>query len=334
MASLASRPAMAGPLLHTASKVHSDDIHAICKVSSSSFISGSKDTSVKQFTYDGRLIKVLSEYPRGYAYWITALDLFSDSSWVSGQRNGYLKCADLSGRVYVGNKLESAARETGKERNDSRICSLKCQELYKVLIGQSGRFLQYDCDTRKIVRSYKAESPDWFYGFCSIDPERVLAIHSTSLSLFQSREHDFALIDPLIRYDEELRLEQKPFISSIQPMKDDSVRQVALSFFGGEVQIFDIETKTAVFRGIEHKKRVWQAIPYTGNNFLTCADDGMIKVWDAREGASVHTLGGHPGRVSALCFLEETIFVAGTCSDDSYRDLNKGQFFFYDLRKL
>ncbi|MCX6991376.1 MAG: WD40 repeat domain-containing protein [Chlamydiae bacterium] len=334
MASSSIGDGSSSPLLYKATKVHSDDIHAICKVSSGSFISGSKDTSVKQFTHDGRLIKVISDYPHGYAYWITALDLFSDRSWVSGQRNGYLKCADLSGRVYVGNKLQSPARESGKERNDNRICSLKCQGLYKVLIGQSGRFSQYDCATRTTVRSYEAESPDWFYGFCPIDPERVLAIHSTSLSLFQAREHDFALIDPLIRYDEELRLPQKPFISSILPMKDDTVRQVALSFFGGEVQVFDIEAKTPVFRGLEHTKRVWQATPYTTNNFLSCADDGTIKVWDARESASIHTIGGHPGRVSALCFLEETVFVAGTCSDAVDRDPNKGQFFFYDLRKL
>jgi WD40 repeat protein len=334
MVSPTSGVGSSSPLLCKATNVHSDDIHAICRVSSESFISGSKDTSVKLFGFDGRLIKVLSEYPYGYSYWITALDVFSDQSWVSGQRNGYLKCADLYGRVYVGNKLQSPARESGKERNDNRICSLKCQDLYKVLIGQSGRFSQHDCDSRKTVRSYEAESPDWFYGFCSIDPERVLAIHSTSLSLFQAREHDFELTDPLIRYDEELRLAQKPFISSIQPMKDDSVRQVALAFFGGEVQVFDIETKTPVFRGLEHKKRVWQTIPYTGNNFLSCADDGTIKVWDARESASTHTISGHPGRVSALCFLEETVFVAGTCSDDVYKDPNKAQFFFYDLRKL
>lgn len=322
------------PLLHKVTNVHSDDIHAICKLPSGGFISGSKDTSVKRFDSDGKLIKVLSNYPHGYHFWITALDLFSDGSWVSGQRNGYLKCADLSGKVYVGHKLKSSPREAGKERNDNRICSLKCQDLYKVLIGQNGRFIQYDCDTQKTIRTYEHESPDWFYGFCPIDPERVVAIHSTSLSIFQPQEHDFALIDPLIRYDEKLRLPQKPFISSIQPMKDASVIRLAISFFGGEVQIFDLETKTPVFQGVEHKKRVWQAIPYTANNFLSCADDGTIKIWDTRGAESVHTIGEHPGRVSALCFLDETVFVAGTCSDDLREDPDKGQFFFYDLRKL
>lgn len=327
-------PVGLGPLLSRVKNVHTDDIHAICKLPSRGFISGSKDTSVKHFRSDGKLIKVLSNYPHGYNFWITALDVFSDSSWVSGQRNGYLKCADLAPKKYVGHKIESSERERGKEKNDNRICALKCQELYKVLIGQSGRFIQYDCDTDKIVRTYQHESPDWFYGFCSIDPERIIAIHATSLSLFQAQEHTFALIDPLVRYDETLKVSQKPFISSIEPMKDAGVIKVALSFFGGEVQVFDLETKTPVFQGIEHKKRVWQAVPYTTNSFLSCADDGLIKIWDVREAASIQTIKGHPGRVSALCFLEDTVFVAGTCSDDVDKDPDKGQFFFYDLRKL
>ncbi|MCX6986547.1 MAG: hypothetical protein NT065_00070 [Chlamydiae bacterium] len=332
MAALSSQ----GPLVSKVANVHDDDIHAICKLPNGTFISGSKDTSVKQFHPDGRLIKVLSDPTGGYARWITGLDVFADRSWVSGQRNGYLKCGDLRGRTYVGLKIKGPAREVGKARNDDRICSVKCQDLYKVLVGQNAGFIQYDCETKKTVRAYEHDSNDWFYGFCSIDPERLIGIHSTSLSIFRPERDDaFVLTDPLIRQEAgQARKGQKPFISSIQPMEKDAVEKVALSFFGGEVQILDIETKTPVFKGFEHTKRVWQAIPYTAHNFLSCADDGLIKIWDAREAESTHTIDGHPGRVSALCFLDETVFVAGTCSDKPDEDPEKGQFFFYDLRKL
>lgn len=326
-------PMQSSPFLLTVKNVHNDDIHAICKLSDGSFISGSKDTSVKRFTPQGKLIKVLSNYPHGYNFWITALDVFSDNSWILGQRNGYLKCADLAGRIYVGHKLEGSERDIGKERNDNRICSLKCQELYRVFIGQNGRFIQYDCDANKVVRTYEHPSPDWFYGFCCID-EQIVAIHGTSLSVFRPQEHDFALVDSLITYDEGLKLSQKPFISSILPMPEASVTKVALSFFGGEVQVFDLETKTPVFCGIEHKKRVWQTVPYTTDNFVSSADDGLIKIWDIREASSIHTIKGHPGRVSALCFLSDTVVVAGTCSEEPHKDPHKAQFFFYDLRRL
>lgn len=332
MAALASQ----GPLVSKVANVHDDDIHAISKLPNGTFISGSKDTSVKQFHPDGRCIKVLSEPTWRYARWITGLDVFSDGSWVSGQRNGYLKCADLKGRTYVGLKIKGPAREVGKERNDDRICSVKCQGLYDVLVGQNAGFIQYDCTTKQAKRAYRHDSDDWFYGFCSIDAERLIGIHSTSLSIFRPEaDNAFILADPLIRQDEEQpRRAQKPFISSIQPMKEDVVEKVALSFFGGEVQVLDVETKTTVFKGFEHKKRVWQAIPYTAYNFLSCADDGLIKIWDTREAESIHTIGGHPGRVSALCFLDETVFVAGSCGDRPAEDKDKAQFFFYDLRNL
>jgi hypothetical protein len=48
---------------------------------------------------------------------------------------------------------------------------------------------------------------------------------------------------------------------------------------------------------------------------------------------SRRSFSGHPGRVSALAFLDNTKFVAGTCVADPSKDPDQAQFYFYDLRK-
>jgi hypothetical protein len=126
---------------------------------------------------------------------------------------------------------------------------------------------------------------------------------------------------------------QRPYISSVLSCLNPS--HLALSFFGGLNQILDVETKSVIHQGFEHSERVWQAVPLPGSDahYATCADDKTIKIWDVRAGmASVMTYRGHPGRVSALAFLDENKLVAGTCADNPWTDPEKGQFWFYDLR--
>jgi WD40 repeat protein len=128
-------------------------------------------------------------------------------------------------------------------------------------------------------------------------------------------------------------LKQRPYISSV--LSCLSSGHLALSFFGGLNQIFDVETKRPIHQGFEHRDRVWQAVPIpdSDSEYVTCADDKTIKLWDVRAGThSMRTYEGHPGRVSALAFLDATRFVAGTCPENPWADPDKGQFWFYDLR--
>jgi len=137
---------------------------------------------------------------------------------------------------------------------------------------------------------------------------------------------------------------QRPYISSVlvfdasgESAAAGSISKLALSFFGGMNQVLDLETASVIHCGSEHSERVWQAVPLPGNDslYITCADDRSIKLWDVRAGdASQKTYSGHPGRVSALAFLDNTKFVAGTCAADPSKDLEKGQFYFYDLRRV
>ncbi len=342
-----------GPLFQKINNAHKDDIHGLSKVTPNSFLSGSKDSSLKQFGLDGRMVKVLSTHPgctgpeHSYFYWITALDSFSDTSWVSGQRNGFLQCGDLRGHMYLSKIVNdqitglSNTEVQGfcKERNELRISSLKCLDLYKSLVGIPGGFFEFDYDTKKTVRSVSLGTPDWVYGFCPISLNLIATIHSTNLSIFQPTEHSYTKITTLISYNPAENLEQKPFIASIQPMKEldnsQSIQKVALSFLGGETQIRDLETNQAIHRGLEHAQSVWQSISHTSNTYLSSSDDATVKLWDIRQGKkSIHTFTGHPGRVSALCLLNEHTLIAGTCATDPYKDPNKAQLFFYDLRKI
>ena len=334
-----------GPLFQKINNAHKDDIHAISKVTANSFISGSKDSSIKHFSLDGRMIKLLSIHPactgpyHPYLFWVTALDNFSDGSWVSGQRNSFLQCKDLRGNSYFSALANNGISGACKPRNENRICSLKCLDLYTSLVGLPGGFFEFDYDTKKTIRAVSLGTSDWVYGFCAINPDRLAVIHSTSLSIFQPLEKSYVKIDTVISYDQAERREQKPFISSIQPMKEleafESVQKVVLSFFGGETQVWDLEAQRPTHRGLEHAKRVWQSIPHTPNSYLSSSDDGTIKLWDLRHSEeSIHTFTDHPGRVSSLCLLNDHTFVAGTCASDLNSDPDRAQLYFYDLRRM
>jgi WD40 repeat protein len=89
-----------------------------------------------------------------------------------------------------------------------------------------------------------------------------------------------------------------------------------------------------IYSNQEHAERVWKAIPVDDASYITCADDGLIKIWDLRSrSGSVYTYGGHPGRVSALGIINPHMFVAGSCASDPEQDSEKAQLFFYDRRR-
>ena len=334
-----------GPLFQKINNAHKDDIHALSKATANTFLSGSKDSSIKQFGLDGRMVKVLSVHPactgpeHPYLYWVTALDNFNDGSWVSGQRNSYLQCGDLQKNIYFSRLANDGIPGACKPRNENRICALKCLSLYKSLVGIPGSFFEFNYEKKQTVRSVSLGNADWVYGFCPINPGQIAVIHSTSLSIFQPTEHSFRKIETLISYDPAEGLEQKPFISSILAMKESnavqSIQKVVLSFFGGETRVLDLETKQPIHQGFEHSQRVWQSIPYTSNSYLSSSDDATIKLWDIRTPErSIHTFTGHPGRVSALCLLNEHTLVAGTCATDLRTDPSRAQLYFYDLRRI
>lgn len=347
-------------LLGKISRVHHDDVHGIAVTKKGDIVSGSKDTSIKSFNltpdFKCRAQYVLSQAGQDYQQWVTAIDLFPDDSLLAGHRNGYL----LSQAVYAqkGRRplLYTRAKDIlakdikyapfYKERNQNRIMGIKSivlpQFQYSALIGFAENFCHYDFQTNQIKGIYRFEKPEWVYGFCQLSDKTAAIIHGACLSAFafscdeESLTTDWKIAGQLVV---ENRMEkQRPFISSVFPMQKlpAPVTEIAISLFGGTTQVIDVSTAKPLHSAQEHKQRVWQTVPFSSKEYISCSDDGTVKVWDVRTGnKSLFTYADHPGRVSAVALLrdDQPIFVAGTCASDPAKDPEKGQFYFYDIRK-
>ncbi len=350
-------------LIRHVPNAHKDDIHGMVKIDDR-IVTGSKDTTVRMWTEEGKFKGLVSK-PRNtteeyysYGHWITALDIFPDGSVMVGSRNGFVLCKNIyNNKIYYSdnlpkqiNDLEKVASSAStnyqsfcKTRNETRIMGITCQqrEGYFALIGMAERFVQLNLDTKKIYRVFNFDDSEWVYGFAELDSSRIVAIHGCRLSVFEELEdtppnNGWEKLDTIVE-EETSSSSQRPFISDVNKFQENP-SWLALSFFGGMTRVIDVEKREVVHEGTEHgttknENRVWKAAPIDASTFLSCADDGLIKLWDVREANSMRTYDGHPGRVSALTLLSNSMFVAGSCPSDPKKDREKAQLFFYDLRR-
>ena len=351
--------------MHTAlvrhvTQVHRDDIHGFW-VYSSGFVSASKDGSIKTFDFNGKELAVLAAppgYQEGkldYRQWVTALHGFDDDSCVAGYRNSYLisKHTCHMTNYYQGlfskqidaqfastAQTESSHASCYKERNQVRITAVRCIKSliprYRAWIGTPEYFYEFDFDQRAIVSRYRFDQPEWVYGFAQVDEKSMAAIHGGHLSFFKKQKAEWKLKDRLITEAPVPAGAQRPFISSVEMFPNSSKQELVLSFFGGATKVLDIEAKKITYENRGHSKRVWQSLPLSAYEYASCADDGLVKIWDRRNSANraVGQVSGHPGRVSALAILPNGQLLAGSCPDRPHEDQHKAQFFFYDVRKL
>ena len=348
-----SSSSQATGLVKHVTRVHRDDIHGMISIQDR-IITGSKDTSVRMWSNTGDAQGTLFQHPHttathySYKHWITALHTFADGSIIAGSRNGYITCQDMytNKTYYTGileqqwnkNKQNNLQHAVYKQRNEPRITSIICQEgdAYLALIGMPEKFLQLDLASKTIRRVYKFNSPDWVYGFSQLTLQKIAVIHACTLSVLQENDAELPLngwnkIATLVQEGERVN-GQRPFISDINRFEENRA-QLALAFFGGITRVIDIEHAGHVLHeGREHQQRVWKSLPIDASSFISCADDGLIKVWDVRQATSVRTYTGHPGRVSALALLDNSMFVAASCPEKPFDDPDQGQLFFYDRR--
>ena len=336
-------------LVRHVTNAHRDDIHGMISIHDR-IITGSKDTSVRMWRDTGDAQGILIQHPHttethySYKNWITALHTFSDGSIIAGSRNGYITCQDIytNKKYYTGilehqwnkSKRTNLQHAAYKQRNEPRITSVMCQEgdAYLALIGMPEKFLQLDLNSKRIRRAYQFDSPDWVYGFSQLTLQKIAVIHACTLSVLQ--ENDAQLpqngwIKTATLVQEGERIDgQRPFISDINRFEENRA-QLALAFFGGITRVIDVEHNGhALHEGREHQKRVWKTLPIDASSFMSCADDGLIKVWDVRQASSVRTYNGHPGRVSGLALLNNSMFAAASCPEAPHDDPDKGQMFF------
>jgi WD40 repeat protein len=115
-------------------------------------------------------------------------------------------------------------------------------------------------------------------------------------------------------------------IAHLERLFQTNPSRVAGSCFDGTVRIFDLESLCVMAQLKGHGHRCWQSVEYSPNALVTCADDGLLRLWDLRA-SKVQGKVAHEGRVS--CLLRDPrsgLLVTASCPDNPHEDNNKGTF--------
>lgn len=327
------------------SNVHKDDIHALLFLrNKQTFVSGSKDGSLKEWDLDLRPVQVIYDPGRvNYKSWITALSRVGKERWVSGTRDGYIHLYDQDGSIL--REVETAQKggrgPKCKERNVSRInCLADLTSVDEEEGFVSGRPTQFAFHSERISDFRKGESVqtsenDWVYAVEPLKPRSFLVVTGGKLDLLEKDQEwtICSLMKELLPPDGE---RQRAFISSITRLESQE-HLAGLSIFNGNVLIYDLNAFQVVFHTKEHEKRVWTIENIAPSRFATCADDGLIKLWDPRQDGSVATMkdnADEPARVSVLLKRDEHQLISGSCPDDLNKSKERARFSLWDLRRV
>ncbi|MFZ0564585.1 MAG: hypothetical protein WAM28_00080, partial [Chlamydiales bacterium] len=299
---------------------HRDDIHAMALLPNT-FVTGSKDTTIKQWTLDAKFIKaVQSSSHKGYSGWITALCSLNKGLWVSGTRDGVIKVWNQEGneiqKIQYNPDELTISQYVCKHRNQKRInCIADAhfgEENSHIYTG-TPRYVQlWNLTDHKIVREYIAHPNNWVYGLQQLNDNRWGIIIGPNLEVWKMENLDDPYRTSIISAQKGVG--QPPHISSMTLLKGDS-SLIALTSFDASVKIIDIETKKCIQNYQEHSGRVWSVVSPSRSLLISGADDKTARIWDARQCQSVITLEGHPGRVSSILVLYDNFCVTASCPD-------------------
>ncbi len=327
--------------------VHQDDIHSIIKLADGTFITGSKDGSLKKWNFDKQEITNLAPFSYiNYTNWITALTVLNDHYWISGTRNGCVELWSTTGKYVRQLHVQHAPFQRFnnpicKQRNTHRVnCLIALDSHYYAsknlfLTGWPTQFTVHSLE-RRLSYTYTS-SNDWVYAIQPIQPSSLLVVTGCCLDLW-NRIPSTPIWEKKASYiKEKPNRSQRPFISAITPLQDKFF-QFGLAVVDGSIKVFDLETEKIIFESQEHRGRVWAIENIRPSCFASCGDDGYIKIWDPRLGTrSIYTNldnANEKARVSVLKLTKENELLSGSCPDNVKKAQDKAQFSFWELRKL
>lgn len=334
--------------------VHEDDVHALARVNEGSFVSGSKDGSVKKWSAEAELLSVPCSLEEiDYEKWITALEALDDGSILAGTRDGYVShYAEDS--TYLGDicsPMEQIKSSVSKVRNWERINCIAKHHLARdrsiLFVGRPTLFTVHDMHTGRQVSSVKTHKSDWVYAIAPLSERSIGVVTGTELEVwlatgdrFSTWEKTASLVSDKVGSSE--HKVQRPFISHITPLLDREDLW-ALSLFNsgkrdGEtsLKIIDIENGQVVFERPGHIGRTWMIENIARDIFASCGDEGTVKIWDLRHKNEIATVQDNTtkkARVSALLMMQQHRLISASCPDVMEKGDEKARFCIRDMRK-
>lgn len=329
--------------ISTVSNAHKDDIHGIIQLSDGTFVTGSKDGSLKKWDFAQKIVRsIFDPVAIDYRNWITALAVLNDQSWLSGNRQGrvykWQNDGAFSGAMNTWPQL--GASHKCKDRNSHRVNCLVATvyETNKPLffVGWPTQFTLHNHETTRRLNYTKTSDNDWVYAIHPITEVEILVVTGCRFELWiQNQQTNIWRIHTRLIEEDTIK-QPRPYISSITPLEGKK-GYFGLAVFDGTAKVMDIERRKIIFNGAEHKNRVWTIENLTPNVFGSCGDDGTIKLWDLRKSGSIATAVDNPqisARVSVLHRYKENQLISGSCPDNVRETKEKALLSLWDLRRF
>lgn len=333
-------------LFHIIHNAHFGDIHSFTLLSDGTFISGSKDNSLRKWNQNGELVRIVDDVEptmRKDQDWITAVEVINDEYWASGERSGRISLWKTNGD-YVKDILLRLPRPGDHISHEYNARRVNCfasglnRDKPSLYVGFPTMFDEFNFIEGRTETLQKVHKNDWVYCLKPLTNDRILAVTGCAVEAWQRRGEGWRFEDTILPEGPRKRLKsngkwinQRPFISSLKQLKS-SENHFGLAVFDGSVKVLDIAQKTIVRNWTEHNGRVWAIENLTQHVFASSGEDRTIKIWDQRQERSVHSINDHVGQVTSLLSLKEHVLIAGTCPEKALTSQSGAEIRFYDIR--
>lgn len=334
-------------LLHIIHNAHYDDIHSLKKLSDGTFISGSKDNSLRKWDRNGRLLSHIYDVEptlQSERDWVTAVEVINNEYWVSGERSGRIFLWKTNGEYVkeIKLKLPTKSGHISQPLNALRVNCIAAglnPNKPSMFVGLPTMFDEYNFIEGRTDAYNVVHSNDWVYCIQPLSPSKVFVVIGCAVKIFERQSDNWSEGTVVLPEPKKIRqirngkpFYQRQFISSFIPL-ESSPNHYGLSVFGGGVKILDVEKQAIVKNWREHQGRIWSLENTGPNTFASSGEDKTVKIWDSRRNRSVHTIPNHIGQVTTLLNLDTHILLAGTCPEKGLTSKNGAEIRFYDLRK-
>ena len=315
---------------------HNDDIHALVSLTPTTFVTGSKDSTVKVWDFTKKTQTPCRPLhgARGYKSWITACAAVDEDTFVTGTRDGYIDTWTFEGQSKGSIAYDTKLVTKSKDRNKLRIHCVAKNTFGApgtFFTGASGCFLLWDSKEQQAVKNWVAHANDWVYCIEPLTDAKLLVVIGSTIEVWDNIYSEDIERSPLLQ--EVRKAKQRPHVSAIIRLEHAS-HVMPCALFDGSVRIVDIEAQQVIRSYDEHKNRVWTVKEVKPSVIATGADDTCIKLWDVRLKNSLATIPNNPGRVSCILKLNDEQFISASCPDDVFNSTQKATITYWNINKL